>query len=104
MTHMNALGVHRMKAYERWNLRVTTGRLNRWMKAMARHHPPPTVKGKTLNIKYVTQVKTRPPTFAMFVNKPADVPESYQRYVAQAVVAVIGVEVVLTSTHVAASC
>lgn len=70
-----------MKAYEKWDLRVTTGRLNRWMKAMARHHPPPTVKGKAINVKYVTQVKSRPPTFALFVNKPSDVPESYQRCV-----------------------
>lgn len=70
-----------MKAYEKWDLRVTTGRLNRWMKAMARHHPPPTIKGKTINVKYVTQVKSRPPTFALFVNKPKEVPESYQRCV-----------------------
>ncbi|GAB9468191.1 Ribosome-associated gtpase enga [Globisporangium polare] len=69
-----------MKAYEKWDLRVTTGRLNRWMKAMARHHPPPTIKGKTINVKYVTQVKSRPPTFALFVNKPKEVPESYQRF------------------------
>ncbi|GLE02488.1 hypothetical protein PINS_up011326 [Pythium insidiosum] len=69
-----------MKAYERWDSRVSTGRLNRWLKAMERHHPPPTVKGKALNIKYMTQIKTRPPTFAMFVNKPHDVPESYQRF------------------------
>lgn len=69
-----------LKAYEKWNLRVTTGRLNRWLKAMARHHPPPTVKGKTLNVKYATQVKARPPTFAVFVSNPSDVPESYQRF------------------------
>jgi GTPase len=70
-----------MKAYERWDSRVSTGKLNRWLEAMARHHPPPSVKGKTLNVKYMTQVKTRPPTFAMFVNKPQDVPQSYQRCV-----------------------
>ncbi|TMW60162.1 hypothetical protein Poli38472_000204 [Pythium oligandrum] len=69
-----------MKAYERWDSRVSTGRLNRWLKAMERHHPPPTVGGKPLNVKYITQVKTRPPTFAMFVNKPQDVPASYQRF------------------------
>ncbi|CAI5716657.1 unnamed protein product [Hyaloperonospora brassicae] len=69
-----------LKAYERWDLRVTTGRLNRWLKAMSRHHPPPTVKGKTLNIKYATQVKSRPPTFAVFVSKPSEVPEAYQRF------------------------
>ncbi|KAG1690477.1 hypothetical protein DVH05_019430 [Phytophthora capsici] len=69
-----------LKAYEKWDLRVTTGRLNRWLKAMARHHPPPTIKGKTLNVKYATQVKTRPPTFAVFVSNPSEVPESYQRF------------------------
>ncbi|KAG7400545.1 hypothetical protein PHYBOEH_005345 [Phytophthora boehmeriae] len=69
-----------MKAYEKWDLRVTTGRLNRWLKAMARHHPPPTVKGKTINVKYATQVKSRPPTFAVFVSNPSDVPEAYQRF------------------------
>ncbi|RHY12338.1 hypothetical protein DYB25_000125 [Aphanomyces astaci] len=64
-------------AHDRWDLRVTTGRLNRWMAAMDRHHPPPTVKGKTLKVKYITQVKARPPTFALFVNKADDVPESF---------------------------
>ncbi|ETV88950.1 ribosome-associated GTPase EngA, variant [Aphanomyces astaci] len=68
-------------AHDRWDLRVTTGRLNRWMAAMDRHHPPPTVKGKTLKVKYITQVKARPPTFALFVNKADDVPESYRRFV-----------------------
>ncbi|TDH69178.1 hypothetical protein CCR75_002869 [Bremia lactucae] len=69
-----------LKAYDRWDLRISTGRLNRWLKAMSRHHPPPTIKGKTLNVKYATQVKARPPTFAVFVSKPSDVPESYQRF------------------------
>ncbi|CEG38727.1 ribosome-associated gtpase [Plasmopara halstedii] len=61
-----------LKAYEKWDLRVTTGRLNRWLKAMARHHPPPTIKGKTLNVKYATQVKSRPPTFAVFLREEFD--------------------------------
>lgn len=66
-------------AYQRWDTRVSTGRLNRWLHAMERHHPPPSIKGKPLNVKYMTQVKSRPPTFAMFVNKPKEVPASYQR-------------------------
>ncbi|CAH0473756.1 unnamed protein product [Peronospora belbahrii] len=69
-----------LKAYEKWDLRITTGRLNRWLKAMSRHHPPPTIKGKTLNVKYATQVKSRPPTFAVFVSNPSDMPEAYQRF------------------------
>ncbi|RQM19854.1 hypothetical protein B5M09_000648 [Aphanomyces astaci] len=73
----NVTSHHLVAAHDRWDLRVTTGRLNRWMAAMDRHHPPPTVKGKTLKVKYITQVKARPPTFALFVNKADDVPESF---------------------------
>ncbi|OQR85617.1 ras family GTPase [Achlya hypogyna] len=69
-----------VEAHNRWDLRVTTGRLNRWLAAMDRHHPPPTVKGKQLKIKYMTQVKARPPTFAVFVNRPEEVPETYRRF------------------------
>ncbi|KDO28173.1 hypothetical protein SPRG_06221 [Saprolegnia parasitica CBS 223.65] len=69
-----------VEAHNRWDLRVTTGRLNRWLAAMDRHHPPPTVKGKQLKVKYMTQVKARPPTFAVFVNRPEDVPETYRRF------------------------
>ena len=43
-------------------------------------HPPPLVEGRRLRIRYMTQIKTRPPTFALFVSRPADLPESYLRY------------------------
>jgi len=43
-------------------------------------HPPPIVKGIRIKIKYITQIKKRPPTFALFINKPTDLPESYLRY------------------------
>ena len=70
-----------LEAYEKWNLRITTGKLNRWLASMNRHHPPPTVGGKPLKVKYITQVHTRPPTFALFVNRADKVPDFYQRYV-----------------------
>lgn len=66
--------------YEVWNRRVPTAQLNRWLSGVLEHHPPPLVEGRRLKIRYMTQVKTRPPTFALFVNKPMDLPESYQRY------------------------
>lgn len=69
-----------LTTYEVWNRRVPTAQLNRWLEAMLEHHPPPLVDGRRLKIRYMTQVKTRPPTFALFVNKPLDLPESYQRY------------------------
>ncbi len=63
-----------------WQLRVSTGRLNRWLEVMLEAHPPPLVQGRRLRIRYMTQIKSRPPTFALFVSRPADLPESYLRY------------------------
>ena len=66
--------------YRIWNTRISTGRLNRWLEAMLEAHPPPLLEGRRLRIRYITQIKTRPPTFALFVSRPADFPESYLRY------------------------
>jgi len=66
--------------YGLWNTRISTGRLNRWLEVMLEAHPPPLVEGRRLRIRYMTQIKTRPPTFALFVSRPADLPESYLRY------------------------
>ncbi|CAK0766228.1 GTPase Der [uncultured Gammaproteobacteria bacterium] len=67
-------------AHQTWNRRVSTSRLNRWLEGVLEHHPPPLVHGRRIKIRYMTQVKARPPTFALWLNKPADLPESYLRY------------------------
>ena len=69
-----------LATYAQWNRRIPTAQLNRWIGGVLEHHPPPLVEGRRVKIRYVTQVKTRPPTFALFVNKPLDLPESYHRY------------------------
>ncbi|MBH0239928.1 ribosome biogenesis GTPase Der [Methylobrevis albus] len=69
-----------VKAYDLWNTRVSTGRLNRWMSALIEHHPPPAVSGRRLKLRYMTQAKTRPPHFVIFSTRPDAVPESYLRY------------------------
>lgn len=46
-----------------WNRRISTGRLNRWLTGLTAHHPPPAVAGRRLKVKYITQVKMRPPRF-----------------------------------------
>jgi GTP-binding protein len=88
VVHMSGLhgrGLAKMMAaademYGLWNTRIATGRLNRWLEGMLEAHPPPLVEGRRLRIRYMTQIKTRPPTFALFVSRPADLPESYLRY------------------------
>lgn len=63
-----------------WNTRISTGRLNRWLEGVIAHHPPPAVAGRRLKIKYITQIKTRPPGFVLSCTRPDAVPQSYIRY------------------------
>lgn len=67
--------------YERWNARVPTARLNQWLEAMTEAHTPPlSASGRRIRLRYMTQVKARPPTFAIWASRPEDLPESYRRY------------------------
>lgn len=63
-----------------WNAHVSTAKLNRWLIAMTESHPPPAVSGRRLKMRYMTQAKTRPPSFIVFASRPDVVPMSYQRY------------------------
>jgi GTPase len=69
--------------YEIWNRQFTTGELNRWLGAAMEQHMPPLVKGRRIKIRYMTQKTSRPPTFILFSNT-SDVPESYLRYLVNA--------------------
>jgi GTP-binding protein len=71
-------------ADEVWNRRVATADLNRWLAVVQQRHPPPLVAGRRLRLRYVTQVNTRPPTFALFASKPGELPDSYRRYLVNA--------------------
>jgi len=67
-----------------WNRRVPTSALNRWLAAIQERHPPPLVGARRLRLRYMTQVNTRPPSFALFASKPGELPESYRRYLVNA--------------------
>ena len=69
-----------LETYERWNVRVATATLNRWLEAMIERHPPPLAKGRRIRLRYITQVKGRPPTFVLFASRPTELPEAYLRY------------------------
>ncbi len=70
-----------MKTYTLWNSRISTGQLNRWLDAIIEHHPPPlSSSGRRIKLRYMTQAKTRPPTFVVFASRPENLPESYSRY------------------------
>ncbi|WP_299842862.1 ribosome biogenesis GTPase Der [uncultured Jannaschia sp.] len=69
-----------VKAHETWNRRVPTAALNRWLTGMLEQHPPPAPQGRRIKLRYMTQVKTRPPGFVVMCSHPEAIPESYTRY------------------------
>jgi GTPase len=69
-----------LAAWRVWNKRIGTGRLNRWLEGMVASHPPPAPGGRRIKLRYMTQVKTRPPGFVIMTNHADQVPDSYQRY------------------------
>jgi GTP-binding protein len=69
---------------EQWSRRIATGELNRWFEAAVEANPPPAPGGKRIKLRYITQVKSRPPSFVVFGNRTDELPESYRRYLVNA--------------------
>jgi len=69
-----------MEAHAVWNRRVPTAVLNRYLARAVAAHPPPSVRGRSLRLDYITQPKARPPTFVLFSSRAAALPETYRRY------------------------
>ncbi len=65
---------------EAWSRRITTGQLNRWFERAIEANPPPAPGGKRIKPRYVTQAKTRPPSFILFGTRVDLLPKSYERY------------------------
>jgi GTP-binding protein len=69
---------------DEWGKRVPTGELNRWFEHAVEANPPPAPRGKRIKLRYITQVKSRPPSFVVFGNRTDELPESYRRYLLNA--------------------
>src|SRR5262245_45395945 len=67
-------------AHAVWNRRVGTSALNRWLADVVASHPPPAVSGRRIRLDYVTQPKSRPPSFVLFTSRADAVPDAYRRY------------------------
>ncbi len=89
VTTISALNGHRLnqlfksviETFELWNKRVPTSKLNRWIGHVESKHPAPLVNGKPNRLRYITQIKTRPPTFALWVGRADNYPETHKKYV-----------------------
>lgn len=78
-------GIERLKhavvaADAAWNRRIGTSTLNRFLEQALARHATPAVSGRRVRIRYMTQAKARPPSFALFGNQLDALPEAYLRY------------------------
>ncbi len=64
-----------------WNKRISTAGLNKWLAKMESQNPAPLISGRSNRLKYITQIKTRPPTFALWVSRPEKLPDSHRRFI-----------------------
>lgn len=56
--------------------RISTSELNRFLEGIS----PPSYKGKAVKLRYMTQVASNPPVFAVFTNRPEGIRESFIRH------------------------
>jgi len=77
---LNRLETAVFDAYERWNRRVPTPDLNRWLGEAVERHTPPAARGRRIRIRFMTQPSARPPTFVAFCSQPQALPKAYLRY------------------------
>ncbi len=71
-------------AEELWNKRLPTRALNQWLAEAVEAHPPPAVSGRRIKLRYMTEANARPPTFILFCSRPKALPDSYVRYLVNA--------------------
>jgi GTP-binding protein len=81
MKNLDKLMNHALRTYGIWNKRIATGSLNRWLSYMEQQHPAPLTHGKQNRLKYIAQIKSRPPTFILWVSRPKELPATYKRYI-----------------------
>lgn len=79
--NINKLLDRALDAYTVWNKRISTAKLNQWLQKMESQNPAPLISGRRNRLKYITQIKTRPPTFALWVSRPEKLPPAYKRYI-----------------------
>lgn len=70
---------------EQWSRRVPTALLNRWFDKAMEANPPPAPGGRRIKLRYITQIKTRPPSFVVFGTRLDDLPASYERYLVNSI-------------------
>ena len=74
-----------LKLHRDWSTKVKTRDLNDWLAMAVQRHPPPSVGGKRIKPKYISQIKARPPTFVLNCSRADQMPEQYRRYLVNSI-------------------
>ena len=69
-----------LEVFQNRKQRISTSQLNKIMLPYVEAYPPPALKGKTIKIKYITQLPGGNPHFAFFCNLPQYIKDPYRRY------------------------
>ncbi|MEM8793651.1 MAG: ribosome biogenesis GTPase Der [Pseudomonadota bacterium] len=85
LSSLTGRGLPRLKAaieeqHRLWNTRISTSKLNDWLAGMITRHPPPAPGGRRIKLRYMTQIKSRPPSFLVFSPRAEEMPAAYSRY------------------------
>jgi len=85
LSALNGRGIDRLmpavfETYKVWNKRVPTPKLNRWLREMETLHPPPLAHGRRIRLRFMTQIKIRPPTYILSVSQPDELGDDYLRF------------------------
>jgi GTP-binding protein len=85
LSALNGRGIDRLmpavfETYKVWNKRVPTPKLNRWLREMETLHPPPLANGRRIRLRFMTQIKIRPPTYILSVSQPDELGDDYLRF------------------------
>jgi GTP-binding protein len=74
------------------NQKIPTGKLNQFLSEVLSKNPPPLSRGRPVRLKFITQVGTNPPTFALWGNRTAAIPDSYKRYLTNRMADALGLD------------
>jgi len=70
-----------MEVYKNRMQKIPTSKLNDLLLEATKAHHPPSYRGHEIKVKYVTQLPTHAPSFALFCNYPEHIKEPYKRYI-----------------------
>ena len=69
------------RQHSAWTKRISTGKLNSWLEEIIKKNPPPLHKGKSIKLKFISQINTSPPKFIIFVNFNNALRQDYKRFI-----------------------